>query len=162
MAAAVLVANFSGDTPAGKWVMMGKKIKGGKRLLVVASQGYLLCVRVVSAALHDGTAALKWRQQEGKKTPLLKEVVRIYGDTRWRPVQKRGRKNKNIKVTTTHDQIGVTKDGMKLHKRRWVVEKTFAWELCSRKLARDFKRKPEHAEAVCYTSFLSRILQNFY
>lgn len=31
----------------------GKKIKGRKRLLVVDSQGHLLCVRVVSAALHD-------------------------------------------------------------------------------------------------------------
>jgi transposase len=32
--------------------------------------------------------------------------------------------------------------------RRWVVEQTFAWLGRSRRLARDYERKPEHAEAM--------------
>lgn len=138
-----------------------KKIKGRKRLLVVDSQGHLLCVRVVSAALHDGTAALRWWQQELKKMPLLSGVERLYGDRHFggrfkRSMEKAG----GVEVITTHEQIGVTTGGMKLHKRRWVVERTFAWELCSRRLTRDFERKPEHAEAFFYISSISRILRN--
>ncbi|RYY64437.1 MAG: IS5 family transposase [Chitinophagaceae bacterium] len=119
----------------------GKKIKGRKRLLMVDTQGHLLSVRVVSAACHDGTAALQWWKQEGKKTPLLTGVERIYGDKHFGGRFKDGvEKKTTIKVITSHEQIGVTKDGMKLHKRRWVVERTFAWELCSRRLTRDFER----------------------
>ena len=139
----------------------GKKIKGRIRLLVVDSQGHLLCVRVVNAALHDGTAALKWWKQELKKTPLLQRVERLYGDTHFGGRFKEGiEKQKGVEVITSHEQIGVTKDGMRLHKKRWVVERTFAWELCSRRLTRDFERKPEHAEAFLYISSISRILRN--
>jgi putative transposase len=139
----------------------GKKIKGRKRLLVVDSQGHLLNVLVVSAALHDGTAALRWWQTELKKMPLLCGVERIYGDKHFGGRFKKGvEKTEVITVITAHEQIGVTKDGMKLHKKRWVVERTFAWELCSRRLTRDFERKPEHAEAFLYISSISRILRN--
>jgi putative transposase len=139
----------------------GKKIKGRKRLLVVDSQGHLLSVRVVSAGCHDGTAALRWWQQELKKTPLLSGVERLYGDKHFGGRFKDGvEKAAGIEVITSHQQIGVTKDGMKLHKRRWVVERTIAWELCSRRLARDFERKAEHAEAFCYISSISRIIRN--
>lgn len=138
-----------------------KKIKGRKRMMVVDSQGYLLCVRVVSAASHDGTAALKWWQQELKKMPLLSGVERLYGDRHFGGRFKKGvEKADGVEVITTHKQIGVTKDGMKLHKRRWVVERTFAWELCSRRLTRDFERKPEHTEAFFYISSISRLLRN--
>lgn len=139
----------------------GKKIKGRKRLFAVDSQGHLLCVRVVSAGCHDGTAALQWWQQELKETPLLSEVGRLYGDSHFAGKFKAGvEAEEGVKVITSHEQIGETSDGMKLHKKRWVVERTIAWELCSRRLARDFERKPEHAEAFCYISSISRILRN--
>lgn len=139
----------------------GKKIKGCKRLMVVDSGGHLLSVRVVRAALHDGTAALYWWQGELKKTPLLSGVERLYGDKHFGGRFKQGvERAEGVAVITTHEQIGVTRDGMKLHKRRWVVERTFAWELCSGRLTRDFERKPEHAEAFFYISSISRILRN--
>jgi putative transposase len=139
----------------------GKKIKGRKRLFVVDSQGHLLCVRVVSAGCHDGTAALTWWRQELVKTPLLSSVERLYGDKHFGGRFKEGvEATTTLKVITSHELIGVTKDGMKLHKKRWVVERTIAWELCSRRLARDFERKAEHAEAFCYISSISRILRN--
>jgi putative transposase len=139
----------------------GKKIKGRKRLLVVDSQGHLLSVRVVSAKCHDGTAALNWWQQELRTTPLLSEMERLYGDTHFGGRFKKGVEAADgIEVITSHEQIGVTTDGMKLHKKRWVVERTFAWELCSRRLARDFERKVENAEAFFYLSSISRILRN--
>lgn len=139
----------------------GKKIKGRKRFFVADSRGHLLSVRVVSAACHDGTAALRWWQEELKQMPLLCNIERLYGDRhfggRFKAVIEA---EQDLRVITSHEQIGVTKDGMKLHKKRWVVERTIAWELCSRRLARDYERKPEHAEAFCYISSISRILRN--
>ena len=129
--------------------------------MVVDSQGHLLSVRVVSAGCHDGTAALRWWQQGLKTIPLLTDIERIYGDRHFGGKFKKGVEAKQgVEVITSHEQIGVTKDGMKLHKKRWVVERTIAWELCSRRLARDFERKPQHAEAFCYISSISRILRN--
>lgn len=139
----------------------GKKIKGRKRLLVVDSQGHLLSVRVVSAACHDGTAALQWWWQELRDVPLLSAIERLYGDKHFGGRFKQGVEQvAGVAVITTHEQVRVTKDGMKLHKKRWVVERTFAWELCSRRLTRDFERKAEHAEAFLYISSISRILRN--
>jgi len=41
--------------------------------------------------------------------------------------------------------------------RRWVVERTFAWPVRSRRLSKDYERKPTSSEAqVCFAS--SRLL----
>jgi hypothetical protein len=38
--------------------------------------------------------------------------------------------------------------GFQVLPRRWVVERTFGWLTRSRRLARDYERKTEHAEAM--------------
>lgn len=142
-------------------VDMGKKTKGRKRLIVVDSQGHLLCVRVVGAGHHDGTAALQWWREELYCLPLLSGVERLYGDTHFGGRFKEGVQNSSaIEVITKHEQVAVSKDAMKVHKKRWVVERTFAWELNSRRLTRDFERKPEHSEAFCLISSINRMIRN--
>jgi putative transposase len=139
----------------------GKKSKGRKPFLVVHSQGHWLSVRVLSARCHNGTAALKWWPQELKKTPLLTGLKRMYGDRHLGGTFKEGvEADTTLKVIAPQEQIGVTKDGMKWHKKRRVVERTYAWERCSQRPTRDFKRKPRQAEAFCCISSISRILRN--
>jgi hypothetical protein len=95
----------------------GKKSKGRKPFLVVHSQGHWLSVRVLSARCHNGTAALKWWPQELKKTPLLTGLKRMYGDRHLGGTFKEGvEADTTLKVIAPQEQIGVTKDGMKLHK----------------------------------------------
>ncbi|MEU0077636.1 transposase [Micromonospora tulbaghiae] len=38
--------------------------------------------------------------------------------------------------------------GFQVLPRRWVVERTFAWLARCKRLARDYERKPAHAEAI--------------
>ena len=37
-----------------------------------------------------------------------------------------------------------------LPRRRWVVERTFAWLSLSRRLSEDYERRPERGEAMTY------------
>jgi transposase len=42
-------------------------------------------------------------------------------------------------------------------KKRWVVERTFAWLVANRRLARDYERKSTHSEAFIYLA-MSRLM----
>lgn len=42
-------------------------------------------------------------------------------------------------------------------KKRWVVERTFAWLVANRRLARDYERKSCHSEAFIYLA-MDRLL----
>ncbi|GAA1118846.1 transposase [Streptomyces javensis] len=41
--------------------------------------------------------------------------------------------------------------------RRWVAERTFAWLMNSRRLARDYERRPENSEAMIRWSMVTRM-----
>jgi hypothetical protein len=76
--------------------------------------------------LPDGTAALTWWHNQLKKTPLRSGVECIQGDKDFGKRFKKGvGKTEAIKVITTHEQIGVTKNGMKLQKR-WMWSATWS------------------------------------
>lgn len=97
-------------------VDMGKRTKGRKRLILVDSQGHLLCVRVVGAGHYDGTAALKWWSEEASKLPLLSAVERLYGDMHFGGRFKTGvEQHGSVTVITRHEQISINADGMKVH-----------------------------------------------
>ncbi|MFF0116765.1 transposase [Streptomyces prasinus] len=42
--------------------------------------------------------------------------------------------------------------GLAVLPRRWVIERTFAWLLRSRRLVHDYERRPETGEAVIWWS----------
>ncbi len=42
--------------------------------------------------------------------------------------------------------------------RRWVVERTFAWVEHARRLAKDYERPPETAEAMIHYWAMSRMI----
>ena len=49
--------------------------------------------------------------------------------------------------------------GFVLLKRRWVVERTFAWLMLSRRLARDYERLTESSEAMVQVSAIHLMLK---
>lgn len=50
-------------------------------------------------------------------------------------------------------------DGFKIHARRWVVERTFAWFVRYRRLMADYEYLPETSEAMIYVAMINRMLR---
>ena len=140
----------------------GKRTKGRKRLFLIDAAGNLLYVRVFAAHRHDGATALQWWADTLLHTPLLEQVATISGDQHFGGRFKQGvEKCSTVQVVVTRQLVDHTcEQHIPIHKRRWVVERTIAWETTSRRLARDYERKTLHAEAFCLISSIVRIIKN--
>lgn len=140
----------------------GKRIKGRKRLLLTDSQGHLLSVHVFAAHRHDGATALQWWSETLTAAPLLEGVATISGDQHFSGRFKKGvEKPGAVQVAVAMEPVTRTKQQqLTIYKKRWVVERTIAWQTTSRRLARDYERSPLHAEAFCLISSIVRMIKN--
>jgi putative transposase len=140
----------------------GKRTKGRKRLFLTDSAGSLLGVRVFAAHRHDGATALEWWRDQLAHAPLLTEVSTISGDQHFGGRFKKGVESGSaVRVVAALEPVTKTQQSqLTIHKKRWVVERTIAWETTSRRLARDYERKPLHAEAFCLISSIVRLIKN--
>ena len=140
----------------------GKRTKGRKRLLLTDSQGNLLDVRVFAAHRHDGATALQWWRETLSDAPMLGRVTTISGDQHFGGRFKHGvEAHSAVQVVVTRQLVDRTQEQhIPIHNRRWVVERTIAWQTTSRRLARDYERTPLHAEAFCLISSIVRMIKN--
>ncbi len=121
----------------------GKKTPGRKRFLLTDTGGLLLAVMVVSADVQDRNGA----------TSLLLGMVLAYS---CRLVFADQGFSGRL-VTWARQVLGVVvhivgkpagQKGFVVHPRRWVIERTWAWLLQRRRLARDYERHPATSEAL--------------
>lgn len=140
----------------------GKKIKGRKRMLLTDSQGNLLAVKVFEANRHDGPVAAKWWQQALKCYGLFEDVGVIKADHHFGGAFKsRVERDADIRVEISKELVEkASQQTMPVHKGRWVVERTIAWESASRRLSKDYERLTDSAEAFCLISSISRLIRN--
>jgi putative transposase len=121
-----------------------KRMKGRKRHLVTDTEGWLLAVQVHPADIQDNHGAV----------PLLKAVRRAFRRLRYLFADRvyRGPKLLNaisevgrwtIEIVTRTQSFGTFTP----EKRRWVIERTFAWFGRNRRLAKDFEKTIASAEA---------------
>lgn len=114
-----------------------KKVNGRKRHIVTDTEGWLLEVLVHAANVQDNHGAVPLLQILGRRFPRLRHVFadRVY----------RGKKlldaladtgKWTIEIITRTQTLGTFKP----ERRRWVVERTFAWLGRNRRLAKDFER----------------------
>jgi transposase len=126
----------------------GKKVTGRKRHLLVDTLGLLLVCVVHAASVQDRAGGRRVLAGAQGRFPLLGKVWADGGyanqvDTRlvdW------ARAHCGLDLEIVARPAG--QQGFAVLPRRWVVERTFAWLGRSRRLARDYERKPEHAEAM--------------
>ena len=125
----------------------GKLVKGRKRHIVVDTIGCLIVVCVHAANIFDGKAA---RYVIANLFACLHTITKIWADSaysgtelfdwvfiRFRCILEVVRKENGLK-------------GFHVLPRRWVVERTFAWLVRSRRLSKDYERKPTSSEAQVY------------
>ncbi|MFC5601648.1 IS5 family transposase, partial [Deinococcus cellulosilyticus] len=140
----------------------GKKVSGRKRHILVDTLGLIMKVCVHEANVHDRYGAIKvlnglnevfprmqhvWADQ-GYKGKLIKEVKTYLGWT-LEIVQHpwSGPKATWVKAGNPPPVWDIP-EGFVVLKRRWVVERTFAWLGKSRRLAKDYEKLLETSENV--------------
>ena len=132
----------------------GKLVKGRKRHILVDTMGCLIVVWVHAANVFDGKAA---RQVIENLFLLLHTVKIIWADSAYSGAELLEWVSSRFQcvLEVVSKQKGV--QGFHVLPRRWVVERTFAWLVRSRRLSKDYERKPISSEAQVYLAS-SRLL----
>jgi transposase len=127
----------------------GKKINGRKRHIAVDVMGLLLVIVITAASVQDrdGARALPWRLRACFRTVTLAWADGGYAGKliTWAHANLR-LTVEVVKRTTAHAFVVL--------RRRWVVERTFAWISRSRRTVRDYERLPEHHATMIYWSMI--------
>jgi putative transposase len=135
-----------------------KKLTGRKRHLLVDTLGLLIAVVVTSAAIDDAAAAPQLLSQAtAERCPRLKKVWadgkyhnhKLYA---WVKDQQ-----SHITLEVVSRPIGAK--GFVLLHRRWVVERTNAWNGRSRRLSKDYERRTDSSESMIRVSALHLMLR---
>ena len=142
----------------------GKKINGRKRHLLVDSSGLVLCVQVHAANIADRDGACPLLEAAAARFAKLRHlgadagyrgrlVAWIKEHLGWRVevVQKPGRRGRYPEGVEPPPMPAFT-----VLKRRWVVERTFAWPGNYRRLSKDYEFLPATEENLIYLA-MSRL-----
>lgn len=148
----------SSETCGERGYDAGKKINGRKRhILVDNTLGLLLMVSVLPANIQD---------RDGARV-LLAKAFAAYGRLRhlWADGGYAGQLVTWVsRVSRCALEIVRRSDtacGFIVLPRRWVVERTFGWLGRSRRLSRDYERRPQVAEAFVYLAMCRLMLHRW-
>ena len=136
----------------------GKKINGRKRHILVDTMVLLLTVLVTTAALDDGAAAPQVvNRLDPKDYPRLQK---LWGDNKYHNLKFRewlalNRPGLELEVKTREPGV----KGFAVLPKRWVVERTFAWQGRYRRHSRDYERRTDSSEAMIRISSLHLMLR---
>jgi putative transposase len=136
----------------------GKKIKGRKRHLLVDTLGLLVAVLITGAGIDDGAAAPKLL---GQITPQdFPRLAVIFGDNKYHNHAleawlKEERPHWRIEVKTRPEGTR----GFTPLEKRWVVERTNAWNGRCRRNSKDYERRIESSAAMIQVSNIHLMLR---
>jgi transposase len=123
----------------------GKKVKGRKRHALVDTDGRALKLHVHPADIQDRDGAVPLLQASRGRFPFIE---RVFADSAY--AGERVAKATRIAVEIVRKIDGQI--GFQVHKRRWVVERFFAWIGRNRRLYRDVEKLIPSAEAFLYAA----------
>jgi len=133
----------------------GKNVNGRKRHLLVDTLGLVLAVVVTAADVSDPAGArLLFKCWGGH----CKKMRLIWVDGTYRGSLLEWAKTRikaMLQPVLRSDDI----KGFVVLPRRWVVERTFAWFGCSRRLSKDYEFHTESSEAMIYIAMTRLMLR---
>jgi transposase len=134
-----------------------KRRKGSKVHAAVDTLGHLLALHITAADEQDrtqvGVLAEAVQQVTGESVELAYVDQGYTGESAAEAAEKHGVHLEVVK----HTEV---KRGFVLLPRRWVVERSFAWDARFRRLARDYERLAETLAALHYIAFAILMLAN--
>lgn len=132
----------------------GQRTPGRKRHLVVDSWGLLLAIVAHSASVQDrdGVKLVLWRVKG--RFPQLKL---IWADAVSEATVGWAKQFGNWVLELVRKPDG--QKGFVVLPRRWIVERTFAWLMNSRRLARDPERLTKSSEAMVHLAMIHLMLK---
>jgi transposase len=124
----------------------GKKITGRGRHLAVDAEGWLLALVVTAASVSDkaGAKLLIIRLYDAFSTLKVMWADSGYDGA---PLARYAR---TVAAITVEVVKRTSPHSFQVLRRRWVIERTFGWLMRYRRLARDYERRTDHAEAMIY------------
>jgi len=136
----------------------GKKIKGRKRHLLVDTLGLLMAVLITAASLDDGAAAPQLLAQVSPQQ--FPRLTTFFGDNKYHNHQltawlTENRPDWRIEVKMRPE--GTT--GFIPLKKRWVVERTNAWNGRCRRHSKDYERTVASSAAMIRVSNVHLMLR---
>jgi len=134
----------------------GKLIKGRKRHIVVDTIGYLIVALVHAANIYDGHAA---RQVLTALFSIVDSVKKIWADGGYRGEEFIQWVKEQFDCVLEVVEKKKTGEGFQVLPRRWVVERTFAWLGRSRRLSKDYERKPTSSTSHVYMASIRLMLR---
>ena len=145
-----------------------KKVNGRKRHLLVDTGGLVMKAKVHSADLADREGATALLERVGESFPNLQH---LWADAGYRGADLRRWITEQLGLSLEIVQreprwVWVPNDvepdpipaGFEVIRRRWVVERTFAWILRNRRMSRDYEFLPETSEALIYVTMIRLML----
>ena len=136
----------------------GKKIKGRKRHLLVDTLGLLVAVLITGAGMDDGAAAPKLLGQISPQD--FPRLAVIFGDNKYHNHAleawlKAHRPDWRVEVKTRPEGTR----GFTPLEKRWVVERTNAWNGRCRRNSKDYERRIESSAAMIQISNIHLMLR---
>jgi len=146
----------TGEGGAERGYDAGKKVSGRKRHLVVDTLGLLIAVVVHAANIQDQDGAKEVLRKAKRRFPRLQLLWADSAYERndlptWAVVAC------NLVLDIVRRAAGAV--GFVVLHRRWVVERTFAWLVRNRRLARDYERSPRVSETWIHVAMVQVMLR---
>jgi putative transposase len=131
----------------------GKKVTGRKRHTLVDTLGLLMKVVVTAGNVQDRDGARRLFKNLAEDKAVIKRLELIWADGSYR----------GALITWIEQLFGwkleivekpKDQNGFQALPKRWIVERTFAWLVRQRRLARDYERLPETSESFIYVAMV--------
>ena len=134
----------------------GKKVKGRKRHLLVDTEGLVIALLVSGADIHDADAAKTLMESHPDE---LSDIEVIWADSKYSQKGLPEWVSDNLDARIEVKMRPTDAEGFAVIKRRWVVERTNAWQMNNRRLQRDVEVLPSSSEAMMHVAQIDILLR---